>query len=54
MGPIQSLPSAIPDNKEHKKIPNTVFMIQAHNSNSSVRDFTFCPLPAIKTMYPDR
>lgn len=51
MGSIQSLLSVILDNnRKHKKIPNVVFMIQAHISNLSLKDFTFFPSKAIKTV----
>lgn len=39
-GSIQRLLSIILDNGKHKKIPNMVFMIQAHIGNSSLKIFT--------------
>ena len=40
MGSIQRLLSIILDKGKHKKIPNMVFMIQAHIGNSSLKVFT--------------
>lgn len=44
MSSVKSLLSIILDNREHKKIPNMVFMIQAHIDNSSLKGFTWFSL----------